>query len=217
VQNWVYNQGSSTVGADGDVDFTAQPYKKAFEALVELEQAGLLAPQDADAAKVFDSGKSLFVPDGTWGISAHEAIKGLDFGIANCIALSADHPVNVMDSHQFAMLKSGQRGANRVAGVAAFVEYVRTHSDKWASAGQVVASKETFESPGYAKHLQSYLTSDAAEQKMFVIDNNVNTPYVMDALWGNSGDIVYGKIGVDAALTKMQKEVQGKIEQSGQG
>lgn len=211
VQSWQYNQGGSIGEPDGTVDMTNPRYVAAYEALVQLREAGLIAPEDSDSMQVFNSGRALFMPDGTWGYSGHAAIDGLNFGLTNAVQLTAENPVNLLDSHLFVQMNDPSRSEARDRGVAAFLEYVRTNSLPWAEAGQIVASREIFDSPAYNDYPQAQFTSPEWED-LIVTDNFEYTAYVGGAFWSTTNDIVFGRVGIDEGLARMDAEIRVRIE-----
>ena len=211
VQGWQYNLGGGFTNSSGDVDLTGQRWADAYEALVNLQEAGLIAPEDSDPMQVFNSGHALFFPDGTWGVSGHEAIDGLNFGTANAIQYQAENPINLLESHLFVQMNDPERTDERDRAVADFVEYVRTHSMKWAEAGQIVASREAYESEEYRQFAQSYFT-EPEQEELLMTDNYEYGPYVMGGLWDYTNDIVYGRMSIDRGLAQMNNEVNARIQ-----
>jgi multiple sugar transport system substrate-binding protein len=215
VQSSVLNLGGNPEPQPGKVEMTSPQFQTVYGKLAELQKAGLIAPEDSESMQVFNSGQSLFLPDGTWGLSGHKIIKGLNFGLTNAIQMSADKPVNVLGSHQFVQLQDGSRDKERDKAVAAFVAFVRKDSLKWAESGQIPASRQVFESPGYAKFPQSFLTSTPEQQAMVKIDNTAHSGFINGALWDHSKDIVFGRVPVPDGLKTMQKEIDAKIAEAG--
>ncbi|MET9245623.1 extracellular solute-binding protein [Nonomuraea sp. NPDC003709] len=210
----VRNLGGSAEPQPGKVEMTSPQFTTVYSKLVQLQKDGLIAPEDSDSMQVFNSGKALFLPDGTWGLSGHRAIKGLNFGLTNALQMSPDKPVNVLGSHQFVQLKDGNRGKERDKAVAAFVEFVRKNSLKWADSGQIPASRQVFESPEYAKYPQSFLTATSEQQSMLKIDATPHAGFISGALWTHSKDIVWGRVPVAQGLETMQKEIEAKIAEA---
>ncbi len=209
VNNWQYNLGSSMANPDGSIDLTSDTYVQAMEALVDLEEAGLLEPEDTDSLQTFRSGRALFFPDGTWGATGHDGIDGLNYGVAHGVQLRADTPANFMESHVFTQMNDESRDPERDRAVAAFLEYVRTNSLVWAEAGQIVASREAYESPDYQDFAQSYFTRPENEEYL-VTDNFEYAAYVN--FWDTTNDIVYGRYTVEEGLRRMDAEVSARIE-----
>ncbi|MDO7907682.1 extracellular solute-binding protein [Paenibacillus sp. JX-17] len=207
---------------NGDIEENGKPavdtpvMKQAFEAVKKINDAGLMTPNGEDGYLMFQSGNVLFSTDGTWSSTAHAKVEGLNFGVTNVYSPSADKFTNRASSHLFAMLKNDKRTDEKEQGIASFLEFIRTHSIKWAEAGQIVASKNINESPEYQKYMQSYFTKDEKEIKSLHIYTYEYYPYIAEALDTYSGDIVRGKTPIDEGLKTIQKTVEDKIAQSGQ-
>lgn len=209
VTSWQYNQGRP-VGRDGEpVDLTGPTFVRAFEALVALNDAGLLEPEDSDSLQTFRSGRAVFFPDGTWGASGHADIDGLNFGLAHTVQLETDTPTNYLESHVFAQMNDEGRDPERDQAVADFLEFIRTNSIEWAEAGQIVASREVYESAEYLNYPQSYFTLPENEE-MLMTDNYEYASLV--SFWGIADDIVYGRYSIDQGLQRMTSEVNARIE-----
>lgn len=216
VATWVYGQGGS-FDPEGGVDLTSPEYKAAYEALIKLQQAGLIAPEDADSAAVFNTGHALFFPDGTWGYTTKTAIDGLNFAEMNSIQLTNKNPVNVLGGHVFAQFADGNLSEAQESGIAAFVEYVRTNSIGWAEAGQVVASREVYDSTEYAAYPQSFLTSTEDALGMIRINNSPYSGYIGVQLGTRTNDIVWERVSVEQGLQEMQDEIAARLEEAAQG
>lgn len=209
--NWQYNISDGVGEGTADIDFSDDAYVESFEAIRELNEAGLMAPEDADSAQVFRSGRALFHPAGTWEISGHDDVDDFSWDLTHSMQLDGDNPVNHFESHSFVQMADEDRDSVRDQAVAEFLEFIRTNSLDWAEAGQIVASRDTYDSEGYAEYPQSYFTEGDNEELM-VTDNFEYAPYVGDALWDRLPDMTFGRHSVNEVIDLMNDDTQAQIE-----
>lgn len=199
------------VEKDGKPTVNTPEMKKAFEAIKQVNDAGLMTPYGEDGYLMFQSNKVLFSTDGTWSSTAHAKVEGLNFGVTNVYSPSADKITNRASSHSFAMFVNEKRTDEKEKGIGKFLEFIRQNSIKWAEAGQIVASKQVNESPDYNKYMQSFFTKDEKEVKSLHIYTYEYYPYVAEAVDTYGPDMVRGKVDIDKGLQTMQKFVEDKI------
>ncbi|PAE14609.1 ABC transporter substrate-binding protein, partial [Virgibacillus sp. 7505] len=85
-------------------------------------------------------------------------------------------------SHLFALLTNEDRSDEKEAGIADFLEWLRTNSMKWAEAGQIVASNQIFENSSYSQYTQSFFTQNQKQVDSLYIYTYEYYPYVAEAL-----------------------------------
>lgn len=209
--NWQFNISDGVGEEAGDIDFGSEPYREAFEAVQALNEAGLMAPEDADSAQVFRSGRALFHPAGTWEISGHDEVEGFNWDLTHSMQLDPGNPVNHFESHSFVQMADDDREPERDRAVADFLEFIRTNSLEWAEAGQIVASRDAYDDEAYGEYPQSYFT-EGANQDLMVTDNFEYAPYVGDALWDRLPDLTFGRYSIDQAIDLMNADTQARIE-----
>ncbi|MCM3786285.1 extracellular solute-binding protein [Neobacillus mesonae] len=207
----------------GDVQQDGQPavntpeMKAAYESVKQIADAGLMTPFGEDGYLMFQSGNVLFSTDGTWSSTAHAGVEGLNFGVTNVYSVSPDKFTNRSSSHLFAMLNNEARTDEKEAGIGGFLEFIRQHSIEWAKAGQIVASKQVFESQEYQEYMQSFFTTDDKQIESLYIYTYEYYPYVAEVVDKYSNDIIRGAVDMDETLQTMQKEVEDKISQGSSG
>lgn len=115
------------------------------------------------------------------------------------------------------MLNNEARTDEKEAGIGSFLEFIRQNSIEWAKAGQIVASKQVFESPEYQDYMQSFFTTDEKQIESLYIYTYEYYPYVAEVVDKYSNDIIRGNVDMDETLQTMQKEVEDKIAQGSTG
>lgn len=211
VYNWQYNIGEGVGDGAEDIDFSAEPYVQALEAIQGMQEVGLMAPEDADSAQVFRSGRALFHPSGTWEISGHDDVEGFSWDLTHSMQIDPENAVNHFESHAFVQMADDDRDPERDRAVADFLEFVRTHSLGWAEAGQIVASRDTFDSEAYQDHPQSFFTRPENEE-LLVTDNFEYAPYVGEAIWDETPNVAFGRHSIEQAVERMNETTRARIE-----
>jgi multiple sugar transport system substrate-binding protein len=163
---------------------------------------------------MFQSGDVLFSTDGTWTSTAHGSVEGSNFGVTNIYSVTPDKFTNRSSAHLFSLLNNEDRTDEKEQGVADFLSWMRENSLDWAGAGQIVASKEVFESEEYQQYPQSFFTSSDVEKEASYIFDYKYYSYVESALGTVLSDMIYGNITIDEGLDQAQKTVEDLIAEN---
>ncbi|NMB18166.1 MAG: extracellular solute-binding protein [Erysipelothrix sp.] len=207
--------GGSLSDESGNPTLDTPEMRQVIQKLKELADNGLLTPYGEDGYAMFQAGNVLFSTDGTWTSTAHDSIDGLDYGVTNVYSTSDGSKFyNRSSAHLFSILKNNERSEEKVKGIADFLDFVRENSLVWAEAGQIVASKEIFESEEYTKYPQSFFTSTEEEKESLYIFDYEYYNYAEQALASVLNDIVYGNVDIDEGMKKAQDQLKDLIEES---
>ncbi|MEB5481085.1 extracellular solute-binding protein [Shouchella clausii] len=207
----IQNLGGDIEDENGNPAINTPEMKQAIEAVKGIADAGLMTPYGEDGYLMFQSGNVLFSTDGTWTSTAHEMVDGLNFGVTNIYAFDSDVFHNRASSHLFTLLTNEDRSDEKEAGIADFLEWLRTNSMKWAEAGQIVASNQVFEDSSYSQYTQSFFTENQKQVDSLYIYTYEYYPYVAEALDTYAADMVHGNLDIEEGLETMQKFVEDKI------
>ncbi|UUX35390.1 extracellular solute-binding protein [Fundicoccus culcitae] len=210
----VVNLGGDISDADGNPTLNTPEMKEVVENLKSLADNGLLTPYGEDGYAIFQAGNVLFSTDGTWTVTAHASVEGLNFGLTNIYSVTEDKFTNRSSSHMFALLNNEERTDEKEVGIAAFLDWMRVNSLEWAEAGQIVASSEVFESEAYQEYPQSFFTSSEEEKEASYIFEYKYYSYIEQALGTVLNDMIYGNIDIDEGLQQAQKQVEDLIAES---
>jgi multiple sugar transport system substrate-binding protein len=201
-----------SIEKDGKPNVDTPEMKEAIGILKHFVDSGAAQEDGDDAVQLFQSGESVFLQDGTWGIAGHKEIEGLNYGITNTPSINGKTFSNWTSSHQFGLLKK-ERSEEKMKAIGEFIEFVRKNSDVWAESGQNVASKEIFESPDYKEYMQSFLVSDPKELASLKIYDFKNNGITLDSLGVQLRDMVYGRLDISEGLKEAQKEADDKLKE----
>jgi len=210
----VVNVGGNISDEEGNPTINTEAMKTVVEELKSVVDAGLMTPYGEDGYAMFQAGDVLFSTDGTWTSTAHSSVEGLNFGVTNIYSVTEDKFTNRSSAHLFALLENEDRTDEKEQGIADFLSWMRENSVDWAGAGQIVASKEVFESEEYQQYPQSFFTSSDAEKEASYIFEYKYYSYVETALGTVLSDMIYGNITIDEGLEQAQKEVEDLIAEN---
>lgn len=210
----IVNLGGQISDADGNPTLNTPEMKEVVESLKSIATSGLMTPYGEDGYAIFQGGNVLFSTDGTWTVTAHESVEGLNFDMTNIYSVTPDKFTNRSSSHMFALLDSEERTDEKEVGIAAFLDWMRENSLEWAKAGQIVASRDVFESEAYKEYPQSFFTSSEVQQEASYIFEYKYYSYIEQALATVLNDMIHGNIEVDEGLQQAQQQVEDLIAES---
>ena len=217
-----YEQALSLAKQEGAVLFidettpniNSPEFTKAMQTLKEIVDLGGCSEEGEDNLQLFMAGEAIFCPDGVWDANALNAIEGLNWGITNSIAYSADNFCNFSNSNQFVMLKSEERSDEKEKVIGEFLEYVRQNTLEWARSGQVPASNAANEEEEYKAMNQHFFVSTPEMDSSIQFKNYKYTGYADDAINTVFGDILFGNIDLEEGLAQAQKQAEDNIAQN---
>lgn len=209
----VRNLGGDISDEAGNPTIDTPEMREGMEALREVAEAGLMTPNGEDGFAMFQGGEVMFSSDGTWTTLAHDMVEGLNYGVTNIYAFDSDTWHNRGSSHLFAMLTSEDRSEEKEQGIGDFLEWILENSITWAEAGQIVASREVYESPEFSNYPQSFFTQSQEQLDSLLIYDYEYYGYVEAAINLVINDMLYGNISVEEGLAAAQQEVEDLVAQ----
>ncbi|TRZ38042.1 extracellular solute-binding protein [Niallia circulans] len=210
----LYAQNGGVLSEDGiQPTLDNQAAKDTFNLWKDLVKTGYTTKDGEDPTQMFLTGKVVFLPEGIWMQNQVKQSK-INWGLTNAPQVSDDlsKAVNWSSSHQFVMFKDEKRTDEKAKAVMDFLNWVRDNSMEWAKSGQNPATLSLLEDEEYKKMPQAFFLSTPEQQATLKIFDYKYNGYVSEALDTQAGDVVFGKLEVDKALTQMQKEVSAKVE-----
>ncbi|MFC6465740.1 extracellular solute-binding protein [Marinilactibacillus sp. GCM10026970] len=207
------NLGGDISDADGNPTIDTPEMREAMEALVQVEQAGLMTPNGEDGFAMFQGQSVLFSSDGTWSSLAHDMVEDLNYGITNIYAFDNETFHNRGSAHLFSMLTSESRSDEKEEGIAEFLAWVNQNSITWADAGQIVASRDVYESEEFQSYPQSFFTKSEKQLDSLLIFDYEYYGYVEAAINTVINDMLYGGITIEDGLASAQSQVEDLVAQ----
>lgn len=207
----VVDLGGDISDEEGNPTINTPEMEEAMQALVDIQEEGLMTPNGEDGYAMFQGNQVLFSSDGTWSSLAFDQVEDLNYGVTNIYSFDPDNFHNRSSAHVFAMLDNDERTDEKEQGIADFLTWVRENSITWAEAGQIPASREVFESPEFDDHQQSFFTSSQEELDSLHIFMYEHYGYVEAAINTVINDVLYGEMSVEDGLQAAQSEVEDLI------
>src|SRR5690625_1433249 len=207
----VVDLGGDISDEEGNPTINTPEMEEAMQALVDIQEEGLMTPNGEDGYAMFQGNQVLFSSDGTWSSLAFDQVEDLNYGVTNIYSFDPDNFHNRSSAHVFAMLDNDERTDEKEQGIAEFLTWVRENSITWAEAGQIPASREVFESPEFDDHQQSFFTSSQEELDSLHIFMYEHYGYVEAAINTVINDVLYGEMSVEDGLQAAQSEVEDLI------
>jgi multiple sugar transport system substrate-binding protein len=207
----VVDLGGDISDEEGNPTINTPEMEEAMQALVNIQEEGLMTPNGEDGYAMFQGNQVLFSSDGTWSSLAFDQVEDLNYGVTNIYSFEPDNFHNRSSAHVFAMLDNDERTDEKEQGIADFLTWVRENSITWAEAGQIPASREVFESPEFDDHQQSFFTSSQEELDSLHIFMYEHYGYVEAAINTVINDVLYGEMSVEDGLQAAQSEVEDLI------
>ena len=202
---------------DGKPNIDSPEAREAIAALSEIYDSGYSTVIGDDNYSMFSSGKVIFTPEGTWTVTGwHNDYPELNYAVAPMLIVG-DTPYNYLSSHQLVIYnKDGSKEKPEVTEakrkvIGDFLEFMRTNSDTWATAGHLPASLAATESEDFKALPQSVLMATEENRESLRMIDYTNWQYIQDACNGVLEDILRGNLTVDEGLAKAQKEAVDKI------
>lgn len=186
--------------------------KKAYQTLIDIQKAGGGSEDGDDNLQLFINGMSIFVHTGVWDYNALKQ-SDIDWGMTNTIAYSPDKIVNLANSNQFVMFKSGERTDEKTAVIADFLDFVRENTLEWARSGQVPASRGA-DSEDEFKNMPAYFYVSSPEIEKSIIFRSYKYGGIADdAVWATHMEAVWGRMPLDEMLDVAQRQTEDNIAQ----
>lgn len=207
------NLGGDISDEEGNPTINTPEMQEAMQKLVEIEEAGLMTPNGEDGYAMFQGQSVLFSSDGTWSSLAHDMVEDLNYGVTNIYAFDNETFHNRGSSHLFSMLTSENRTDEKEHGIAEFLAWVNQNSVTWAEAGQIVASRDVYESPEFQDFEQSFFTKSQEQLDSLLIFDYEYYGYVEAAINTVINDMLYGNITIEDGLASAQNEVEDLVAQ----
>lgn len=202
---------------DGKPNIDSPEAREAIARMTEIFDSGYSTVIGDDNYSMFSSGKVIFTPEGTWTVTGwRNDYPELNYAVAPMLIVG-DTPYNFLSSHQFVIYnKENSKEKPEVTEakrkvIGDFLEYMRTNSDTWATAGHLPAALAATESAAFKALPQSVLMDTEENRESLRMIDYTNWQYVQDACNGVLEDILRGNLTVDEGLAKAQKEAQDKI------
>lgn len=211
--NNLYLQMGGSFSKDGEPDIDNEIAAETFSEFKKLYDLGYMGKRGEDMNKLFNNGKVIFLPEGTWMTS--EMSKITDFAWAQTFTPQWDAANIIQGSgaDQFVMFKSEERSEDKIKDIVKFIEWLQSNQLEWIRSGANPTALEMLENEEYMQMPQSFLLKTDEARNSINIITDPGSSYIFaevdDAFW----DVVSGKVDIKEQLKKIQQTVNDKINQ----
>src|SRR5699024_3950816 len=84
----VVDLGGDISDEEGNPTINTPEMEEAMQALVDIQEEGLMTPNGEDGYAMFQGNQVLFSSDGTWSSLAFDQVEDLNYGVTNIIHLT---------------------------------------------------------------------------------------------------------------------------------
>lgn len=207
----LYLQKGGKYSIDGKPSINNDIAAATIDEFKKLYDQGYMNKRGEDTTKLFENGKIIFLPEGTWMLSEMQKIKSFKWGETFTPQWDANHIVQESGSPQFVMFKSNERSEDMIKSIVKFLEWLQSNQLEWVKAGGNPASLAMLKNKEYANMPQSFLLKTG--QKAITILTDPAASFANTEIDNSMWDMLEGKVDVKAQLAKIQQTVTDKMSQ----
>lgn len=201
--------GASLFSKNDRPNFTSDEMKEVLQLEYDLIHTyGITPKNDFDTVGNFLRGTTAIIFDGPWNAPNFEK-SDLEWGMAQIPQFFDKKDAIYAKSHQFGM-PATVTDPEKKEGVKIFLEYMSTHSDAWANAGQAPAARIVYESDNFKERPQVAM-ADQFERAVF--DKQIDSVGLYNQmLYAQVTEALLGRKSIDEALNQAQKDAMGMYD-----
>nr|WP_269448669.1 extracellular solute-binding protein [Metabacillus kandeliae] len=186
---------------------------KTVEEFKKLYDQGYMNKNGEDMNKLFNNGKVIFLPEGTWMLSQMQKIKDFKWAETFTPQWDANNVIQGSGADQFAMFKSKERSEDKIKGIVSFIEWLQTNQGEWIKSGANPTALGMLKDKEYTAMPQSFLLKTDEAQKAVNIITDPGSSYVFAEIDASIWDMIQGKADIQERLKKAQQTVNDKMNQ----
>ncbi|MFB1097450.1 ABC transporter substrate-binding protein [Terribacillus sp. JSM ZJ617] len=209
----LYYQMGGKFSENGEPTINNDTAVAAMEQFKSLHDEGYMPKNGEDVNKLFNNGKLIFLPEGTWMLSQMEKITDFEWGQTFTPQYDANNVIQGSGADQFAMFKSKERSEEKIAGTVAFIEWLQTNQLEWIKSGANPTALGMLENEEYLEMPQSFLLKTPEARDAVTIITEPGTSYIFTEIDNSGWDMIQGKVEIEDQLEKIQQIVNDKMSQ----
>jgi multiple sugar transport system substrate-binding protein len=209
-----YGQLGGTMTRDGTAPLMSDANsRKVLQTWTELQKAGFIQNEGDDTNSLFSAGKLLYMLEGSWMLNAINE-SGINYKLVDFPVYSDTKAKgHWASSHQFTLPRNNKRSAEKTAAALDFINFVGENSMMWAEAGQIPAWAAITKDPKFDRLPQAFVAkSDPSVLKVYTYQYY---GYAVEALDKVLGEIIFGRMAIDAGLKQADQETADRIKAGG--
>ncbi|WP_059173553.1 ABC transporter substrate-binding protein [Bacillus sp. FJAT-27445] len=186
---------------------------KTVEQFKKLHDLGYMNKKGEDMNKLFNNGKVIFLPEGTWMLSQMSKITDFEWAETFTPQWDAARVIQGSGADQFAMFKSKERSEEKIKSTVKFLEWLQGNQTEWIKSGANPTSLGMLDNEEYTSMPQSFLLKTDEARKAVTIITDPGSSYVFGEIDSSLWDMIQGKADIKEQLKKIQQTVNDKMGQ----
>ncbi|WEG12833.1 extracellular solute-binding protein [Pullulanibacillus sp. KACC 23026] len=211
--NNLYLQMGGHFSANGKPTIDTPTAVKTMQEFKKIYDEGYMPKKDENADQLFEQGKIIFLPEGTWMLSEFQKIKGFKPVETFTPQWDASHIVQASGADQFVMFKSNARTDVKAKAEVKFIQWLQGNQLTWVKSGANPTALAMLNNPDYTKMPQSFLIKDSSARNAIKIITDPGASYSFSGIDGAFWDMVDGKAGINSKLKEVQQTVNSQMGQ----
>ncbi|WP_053367635.1 ABC transporter substrate-binding protein [Bacillus sp. FJAT-27245] len=186
---------------------------KTIEQFKKMHDLGYMNKKGEDMNKLFNNGKVIFLPEGTWMLSQMSKITDFEWAETFTPQWDAARVIQGSGADQFAMFKSKERSKEKIKSIVKFIEWLQGNQTEWIKSGANPTSLGMLDNEEYTSMPQSFLLKTDEARKAVTIITDPGSSYVFGEIDSSLWDMIQGKVDIKEQLKKIQQTVNDKMGQ----
>lgn len=186
---------------------------KTIEEFKKLHDLGYMNKKGEDMNKLFNNGKVIFLPEGTWMLSQMNKITNFKWAQTFTPQWDAGKIIQGSGADQFAMFVSKERSEAKIKSTVKFLEWLQGNQTEWIKSGANPTSLAMLDNEEYTKMPQSFLLKTDEAREAVTIITDPGSSYVFGEIDAGIWDMIQGKADIKEQLKKIQQTVNDKMAQ----
>jgi multiple sugar transport system substrate-binding protein len=179
----------------------------------DYRDQGFMNKNGEDVNKLFNNGKVIFLPEGTWMLSQMSKITDFDWGETFTPQWDANNIIQGSGADQFTMFKSKERSGEKIKGIVDFITWLQGNQLEWIKSGANPTALGMLDDEEYVDMPQSFLLKTEEARSAVKIITDPGSSYIFTEIDNSAWDMIQGKTDIKDGLKKIQQTVNDKMKQ----
>jgi len=186
--------------------------RRVLQTWAELQRAGFAQKEGDDTDALFYGNKIIYGVMGTWNLNSMRDSGG-NYKMVEFPAYDANTRGSWFSSHQFVLPRNTKRDAQKTAAALDFINFIGEQSMMWAETGQIPARTDVTNNPRFNAMPQAFIAKSPSS--MLKVYTFPYYGYAVEALDKVLGEILYGRMSIEAGLRQAEQETNDRIRAGG--
>lgn len=186
---------------------------KTISEFKKLYDQGYMNKKGENSDQLFEQGKVIFMPEGTWMLSEFQKIKNFKWVETFTPQWDASHIVQASGVDQFVMFKSNARSSAKAKAAVKFIQWLQGNQLEWVKSGANPTALAMLKNPEYTKMPQSFLLKDPKARNAIKIVTDPGSSYIFSGIDSSIWDMIDGKAPINSKLKEIQQTVNSQMGQ----